>query len=104
VKLKELKTNFPEILSVATLEPGLSDDAEVELVQEPAIVALAEETEQDKDRRIAELEATLNDTNKKLAELVNKDSQKTDIVINIDKANVRKANNPLILAFRKLKR
>ena len=104
MKLKELKTNFPEILSVATLEPGLSDDAEVELVQEPAIVALAEETEQDKDRRIAELEATLNDTNKKLAELVNKDSQKTDIVINIDKANVRKANNPLILAFRKLKR
>jgi FkbM family methyltransferase len=98
VKLRELKANFPEILAIATLDANLSDDSEVALVEEPETIAPTsvsptEESEDDKDRRIADLETQLTETNNRLAEIIGKDNQRTDITINVERANVAKANH-----------
>ena len=69
----------------------------------PETVSVTEQTEDDKDKRIADLETQLDQTNRMLAEQVRKDTNKTDITINIDKANVSKVS-PLLKAFRKLQR
>ena len=110
MKLRELKFNFPEIYSIATLEPNLSDDSEVVVVDEPPetvppeTVSVTEQTADEKDKRIAQLEETLAETNRMLAEGVRKDTNSTQITINVDRANVRKTNNPLLQAFRKMRK
>ena len=111
MKFGGLKKNFPEIMAIATFDAKLSDEAEVVLGEDlvtpeviaPTGVSVTEATEAEKDRAIADLQAALNDTNRRLAELVGKDNQRTDITINVERANVAKANNPLLKAFRRLR-
>ncbi|MBV8277095.1 MAG: hypothetical protein JO170_17815 [Verrucomicrobia bacterium] len=95
---------------IATLEPNLSNDSEVVVVDQPPAtvapetVSVTEQTEDDKDERIADLETQLEQTNRMLSEQVRRDTNKTDITINVERANVRKENNPLVRAFRKMRR
>jgi hypothetical protein len=110
----EFKKHFPALARYAIVDPQCSDDTEVTVTEgNPPTVAPSTNTStahepEDKDRQIAELQASLAEANKALLEMLGTNKEKdvtTNINNTVDKANnARRGENPLIAAYRRFNR
>lgn len=114
MRFGELRQQFPELIANAIVASDVHDDSEVTVVEdvtgETPVVVTPPKTEEEKDKKIQELETQLTEVNKSLAEMLrgkDKDTNTTNITIALEgaaKAGKRGGTNPLTLAYLKRKR